>query len=67
MVNVKEQQAQMVSKQRAAELLDVGIDFISARIADGTIPAVKLGHRTVRIRLKDLENFMNQRPWRNPA
>lgn len=52
-----EHDAAMVSKKRAAELLDVGLDFITARIADGSLPAKKLGHRTVRIHLRDLQAF----------
>ncbi|MBD8218109.1 excisionase family DNA-binding protein [Microbacterium sp. CFBP 13617] len=39
----------------AAELLGVSVDTIRRRIADGTLPAERIGPRLIRIRIADLD------------
>ncbi len=39
----------------AAEILGVSIDTIRRRIADGTLPAERIGPRLIRIRVADLD------------
>jgi excisionase family DNA binding protein len=41
---------------QAAESLGVSTDTVRRRIADGTIPATRLGPRLIRIRLSDLSS-----------
>jgi excisionase family DNA binding protein len=44
-----------IDLQKAAQYLDVSIDFLRKRIADGTLPAYKLGYRTIRVYVRDLD------------
>lgn len=39
----------------AAERLGVSVDTIRRRIADGTLPAERIGPRLIRIRIADLD------------
>jgi excisionase family DNA binding protein len=49
------QRKQAIDLQRAAQYLDVSIDFLRKRIASGELPAFKLGYRTIRVYVKDLD------------
>jgi excisionase family DNA binding protein len=40
---------------RAAQYLDVSVAFLRKRIASGELPAHKLGYRTIRVLLSDVE------------
>lgn len=46
-----------VDMSAAATYLGVSVDFIRTRIAEGRIPAKKLGYHSVRIRISDLDAF----------
>ncbi len=48
----------------AAELLAVSRKTIQRRIADGTIPTVRLGAKLVRIRRADLDRALSAPPMR---
>ena len=47
--------------KQAAERLQVSTKTISRRIADGSLPCVRLGTRTIRIRDVDLNDYINKR------
>ena len=47
--------------RQAAERLQVSTKTISRRIADGSLPCVRLGARTIRIRDVDLNDYINKR------
>ena len=47
--------------KQAAEKLQVSTKTISRRIEDGSLPCVRLGARTIRIRDVDLNDYINKR------
>ena len=47
--------------RQAAERLQVSTKTISRRIDDGSLPCVRLGARTIRIRNVDLNDYINKR------
>lgn len=47
--------------RQAAERLQVSTKTISRRIDDGSLPYVRLGARTIRIRNVDLNDYINKR------
>ena len=47
--------------RQAAERLQVSTKTISRRIDDGSLPCVRLGARTIRIRNVDLDDYINKR------
>lgn len=53
----------------AAERLSVGIDWVYERIKRGEIPVVELGdtRKNQRIRESDLQRFIDDRTYGNPA
>lgn len=63
MSSVKEQQLQMITRQRAAELADVSLSTVDRWILHGDLQAYRLGPKAVRIRLTDLHEFMTSRTW----
>ena len=46
---------------QAAELLQVSTKTILRRIDDGSLPCVRLGARTIRIRNADLNDYINSK------
>ena len=46
--------------KQAAEKLQVSTKTIFRRIADGSLPAYKLGVKLVRIRQSDLDEYVNR-------
>ena len=51
-----------LSLSEAAEVMSLSVKTVRRRIADGTIPAYRCGHGTLRIRLDELENAMQLVP-----
>ena len=47
--------------RQAAERLQVSTKTISRRIDDGSLPCVRLGARTIRIRNVDLDDYINSK------
>ena len=47
--------------RQAAERLQVSTKTILRRIDDGSLPCVRLGARTIRIRDVDLNNYINSK------
>ena len=47
--------------RQAADRLQVSTKTISRRIDDGSLPCVRLGARTIRIRNVDLNDYINKR------
>ena len=47
--------------RQAAERLQVSAKTISRRIDDGSLPCVRLGARTIRIRDVDLNDYINSK------
>ncbi len=58
---------QLVSLADAADALGVSARTIRRYIADGQLEAVRLGRKTLRIKVHSLERFINAKPvgnWR---
>lgn len=53
---------QFVSLEQAALYLDVTIKTLRRRIADGSLPAYRLGPRLVRVSLADLDALLTRLP-----
>jgi len=47
--------------RQAAEKLQVSTKTITRRLQDGSIPCIRLGARTIRIRSSDLEKYINSK------
>lgn len=62
-MTISEDTVRMVSKKRAAELLDVSVDFIDSQITKGALPAWRLGDRVIRIALADLHAYATSLTW----
>ena len=58
-----EQQLQMLTRQRAAELAHVSLSTVDRWILHGDLQAYRLGPKAVRIRLTDLQDFLVARTW----
>ncbi|HLS44659.1 MAG TPA: helix-turn-helix domain-containing protein [Ornithinicoccus sp.] len=57
----------LVSLAEAAEVLAVSTKTVRRYIADGHLDAVRLGRKTLRIKLDSIEKFIDARPvggWR---
>lgn len=52
--------AQYLSVEHAAERIDVSKKTIFRRIADGSIGAIKLGPKTIRISVEELDRYMDE-------
>lgn len=48
------------SKESVAEVLDVAVDFVGSLILKGELVAVKLGHRTLRVKDDSLRAYMRR-------
>jgi excisionase family DNA binding protein len=48
---------QAVDLARAAEYLDLSVKTLRRRIADGSLPAFRVGPRAIRVYLDDLESL----------
>jgi excisionase family DNA binding protein len=48
--------------QEAAQVYGCSVRTIRARIADGSLPAYRLGPRAIRIRVEDLDALMRRIP-----
>lgn len=51
----------LLTMSQAAERLQVSKKTISRRIGDGTLPAIRLGARTIRIDEKELDRYIDER------
>jgi excisionase family DNA binding protein len=51
-----------VSLAQAAEITEQSVKTVRRRIADGTIPAYRLGPRQIRIKLEDLQAALRRIP-----
>lgn len=51
-----------LSLEEAAEYLCVSEKTLRRRIADGTVPAYRLGHRVIRIKITDLDQLLRPIP-----
>lgn len=51
-----------LSLEQAAAHLDVSEKTLRRRIADGTVPAYRLGHRAIRIKITDLDQLLRPIP-----
>jgi len=60
-------QRHRVSITQAAEYAGVSAKTIRRRIADGTIPAERLGPRLIRVRLDDVDAALRPIPTAHPA
>ena len=47
-----------ISLQVAAEILGVSVDTVRRRIADGSLPAERIGPRLLRVRRADVEALL---------
>lgn len=54
-----------LSIDEAATVMSVSTKTIRRRISDGTIPAYHCGHRSIRIKLEDLEAALERIPTVN--
>ncbi|MGG5258812.1 helix-turn-helix domain-containing protein [Phycicoccus avicenniae] len=57
---------QLVSLADAADALAVSTRTVRRYIADGQLDAVRLGHRTLRIRVESIDRFVTARPVGRP-
>lgn len=53
---------EFISLREAATLYHVSIDTLRRRISEGRLPAVKAGHRLIRVRPSDLERVFRPVP-----
>jgi excisionase family DNA binding protein len=60
-------QRRLVSINQAADYADVSTKTIRRRIADGTIPAERLGPRLIRVRLDAVDAAFHPIPTTGPA
>jgi excisionase family DNA binding protein len=56
------QRQHLLSINQAAEYAAVSTKTVRRRIADGTIPAVRLGPRAIRVRLQDIDAALRPIP-----
>lgn len=57
--------AHLVSLADAADALAVSTRTVRRYITDGQLDAVRLGHKTLRIKIESIESFINARPVGN--
>lgn len=60
--NVATRSSDLTSIQRAAEYAGCNPKTLRRRIADGSLPAVRMGPRMIRVRLSDVEKLMRPVP-----
>lgn len=53
---------EFISLREAAALYHVSVDTIRRRIAEGRLPAVKAGHRLIRVHASDLDRVFRPVP-----
>ena len=53
---------QRISLQDAAEILGASVDTVRRRIADGSLPAERMGPRLIRVYRDDVEALMRPIP-----
>lgn len=58
---------ELLTISEVAKRLTVGDDFVRAAIADGRLPCVRFGHRTVRIDAAAVESFVAANSTATPA
>lgn len=51
-----------ISLQDAADILGVSVDTVRRRIADGSLPAERVGARLIRVRRTDVEALLRPVP-----
>lgn len=49
---------QLLTVDEAAEILKVRKKWLQTQITEGKLPAIKMGHQTLRIKMPDLEAFI---------
>ncbi|HEY3530014.1 MAG TPA: helix-turn-helix domain-containing protein [Nocardioides sp.] len=61
---------QLVTLREAAEILAVSVKTVRRYIASGDLEAVRLGRRTIRVRVDSLDELIDAHPvntWRDRA
>ena len=57
----------LLSPQEVADSLSLSVGTIYRWIENGTLPAIKVGKRTVRVSEKSLKSWLEKRPYPSDA